>query len=201
MSSSFTYLGLCSFSFLPASQYGSTTAANARHARFVHVITLIWFNWIFYGELYGIKLEWKRVIQACLDYEVKLKVCFYIALYPVRWTAQSALHFTHWQTCSFQPQLRFSRKYSSHDAITREYYSHISATVYSQALVYTAEWTGASWREIYIFAKALQQPLRTGFDVFTIFVPVAFPPGPMGPPQVGMMPMQRLPVQGGFNTN
>ena len=31
----------------------------------------------------------------------KLKVCFYIAQYPVRWTAQSALHFTPWQTCSF----------------------------------------------------------------------------------------------------
>ena len=29
-----------------------------------------------------------------------LKVCFHIAQYPVRRTAQSALHFTPWQTCS-----------------------------------------------------------------------------------------------------
>ena len=26
---------------------------------------------------------------------IKVKVCFYIAQYPVRWTAQSALHFHH----------------------------------------------------------------------------------------------------------
>ena len=31
----------------------------------------------------------------------KVKLYFYIAQYPVRWTAQSALHFTPWQTCSF----------------------------------------------------------------------------------------------------
>ena len=34
---------------------------------------------------------------------------FYIAHYPVRWTAQSALHFClPWQTCSFRHQLGFS---------------------------------------------------------------------------------------------
>ena len=38
--------------------------------------------------------------------------------YPVRWTAQSALHFNPWQTCLFQHQLNFSVK-----------------------------WTGSSWRE------------------------------------------------------
>ena len=38
------------------------------------------------------------------------KVCFYIVPYPVRWTAQSALHFTPWQTCSFRHQLGFSGK-------------------------------------------------------------------------------------------
>ena len=49
----------------------------------------------------------------------KVKACFYIALYPVRWTAQSVLHFTPWQTCSFRLQLDFSGKHSSHAAITR----------------------------------------------------------------------------------
>ena len=33
----------------------------------------------------------------------KVKVCsFYVVQYPVCWTAQSALHFTSWQTCSFR---------------------------------------------------------------------------------------------------
>ena len=53
----------------------------------------------------------------------KLKVCFHIAQYPVHWTAQSALHFTPWQTCSFRHQLGFSGKHSSHAAITRNDYS------------------------------------------------------------------------------
>ena len=39
-------------------------------------------------------------------------------LYPVRWTAQSALHFcTPWQTCSFRHQLGFSGKHSSDAAL------------------------------------------------------------------------------------
>ena len=43
---------------------------------------------------------------------------FYIAQYPVRWTAQSALHFSSpWQTCSFQHQLYFSWKHSSQAAM------------------------------------------------------------------------------------
>ena len=29
-----------------------------------------------------------------INYMVKVKVCFHIAQYPVRWTAQSALHFS-----------------------------------------------------------------------------------------------------------
>ena len=55
-------------------------------------------------------------------YLAKVKVCFYIAQYPVRWTAQSALHVTPWQTWSLQHQLDFSGKHSSHAASTREYY-------------------------------------------------------------------------------
>ena len=79
---------------------------------------------------------------------LKKKVCFYIAQFPVLWTAQSALHFTP-QTCSFRHQLGFSGKHSSHASITRKDYSLIinSSTVYSQGLIYTAERTGGSWKE------------------------------------------------------
>ena len=49
------------------------------------------------------------------------KGSFYIAQYPVCWTAQSALHFCPpWQTCSFRHQLGFSGKHSSDAAITRK---------------------------------------------------------------------------------
>ena len=39
------------------------------------------------------------------------------------------LHFAPWQSCSLR------------------LFTHISSTVYSQVLIYTAEWTEASWRE------------------------------------------------------
>ena len=42
------------------------------------------------------------------------KGSFYIAQYPVRWTAQSA---SHWHTCSFRHQIGFSGKHSSHAAL------------------------------------------------------------------------------------
>ena len=45
--------------------------------------------------------------------------------YVICWTAQSALHFTPWQTCSFRHQLDFSGKHSIHAAITREYFYFI----------------------------------------------------------------------------
>ena len=49
-------------------------------------------------------------------------------------------HFTLSQTCSFRHQLDFSGKHSSHAAIfSRRLITHISTTVYSQVLVYTAE--------------------------------------------------------------
>ena len=56
-----------------------------------------------------------------------------------------SLHFTVYtflpsQTCSFRHQLGFSRKHSSHAAITRN-------DVYSQVLIYTAESTGCQRRE------------------------------------------------------
>ena len=51
--------------------------------------------------------------------KVKVKVRSYIARYPVHRTAQSALHFTPWQTCSFQGHLNFfeliGEILSSHD--------------------------------------------------------------------------------------
>ena len=69
-----------------------------------------------------------------------LKVCFYMVQYPIRWTAQSALHFTSRQTCSFRHQLGFSGRHSSHAEITREdYLLTFPQTVYSQVLIYTAE--------------------------------------------------------------
>ena len=39
-------------------------------------------------------------VHACKKVK-KINVCFYIARSPVRRTAQNALHFTPWQTCSF----------------------------------------------------------------------------------------------------
>ena len=55
--------------------------------------------------------------------KVKVKVCSYIARYPVHRTAQSALHFTPWQTCSFQGHLNFFGKYSAMLQLLREGYS------------------------------------------------------------------------------
>ena len=55
------------------------------------------------------------------------KGSFYIAQYPVRWTAHSALHFfLPWQTCSFRcrHQPGFSGKHSSHADIRRLNHSH-----------------------------------------------------------------------------
>ena len=51
----------------------------------------------------------------------KVKVRSYIARYPVRRTAQSALHFTPWQTCSFQGHLNFSGKHSATLQLREDY--------------------------------------------------------------------------------
>ena len=54
----------------------------------------------------------------------EVKVCIYIAQYPVRWTAQSALHFSSpWQTCSFRHQLELSGKHSAMPQLLRRVYS------------------------------------------------------------------------------
>ena len=52
-----------------------------------------------------------------------------------------------WQTCSFRHQLGFSWKHSSHAAIAQRLLIHMSTTVYSQVLIYTAESTEAPWSE------------------------------------------------------
>ena len=64
---------------------------------------------------------WLRRWWHCIV--LKVKVCFYIVQYPVRWTTQRALHVTRWQTCSFWHQLDFSGKHSGHATLTREDYS------------------------------------------------------------------------------
>ena len=43
--------------------------------------------------------------------------------------------------------LGFSWKHSSHAAIAQRLFTHMSTTVYSQVLIYTAESTEASWNE------------------------------------------------------
>ena len=63
-------------------------------------------------------------ISTLCQTEMVKRICFYIAQYPVRRTAQSVLHFTPWQTCSFRHQLDLSGKHSSHAAITCEDYIH-----------------------------------------------------------------------------
>ena len=68
---------------------------------------------------------------------IETKVCFYIAQYHVCLTAQSALHFTPWQTCSFRHQLDFSRKHSSHAAIMCEAYSLIFPPLSTARLTFT----------------------------------------------------------------
>ena len=51
----------------------------------------------------------------------KVKVRSYIARYPVRRTAQSALPFTAWQTFSFQGHLNFSGKHSAAVQLREDY--------------------------------------------------------------------------------
>ena len=73
---------------------------------------------------------------------IKVRSYIYIVRYPVLGTVQSALHFTPWQTCSFQLHLNFSGKHSAMLQLLQ-----ISTSVCSQVLIYTAEWTVAMWDE------------------------------------------------------
>ena len=50
--------------------------------------------------------------------------------------------FLPWQTSAFRHQLGFSGKHCRPAAITRErLLTHISTTLYSQVVIYTADWT------------------------------------------------------------
>ena len=75
----------------------------------------------------------------------KIRVCLYIVQYPVRCIAQSALHFSSpGRPVHSDTVLGFSWKHSIHAAIAQRLFTHISTTVYSQVLIYTAESTEAS---------------------------------------------------------
>ncbi len=68
-----------------------------------------------------------------------------------------------WQTCSFRHQLGFSGTHSSEAAITpKDQITHISTTVYSQVLIYTAESTGASMERTKI--PTLRNGSKGGFE-------------------------------------
>ena len=73
-------------------------------------------------------------------YASPVKVCCYTARYSVRRTVQSALHKFHPLAELFIPSpARLLWEALSHYAITaRRLFTHISTTVYSQVLIYTA---------------------------------------------------------------
>ena len=69
----------------------------------------------------------------------KVKICFYIANYPVRWTTQRAIHFisgrhVHSDTNSASPGSILAMQ-----QFAQRLYINISTTVYSQVLITTAE--------------------------------------------------------------
>ena len=70
-----------------------------------------------------------------------VKAHSYIAQYPVRWTAQSALHFTPWQTCSFRHQLNFCGKHSD------------ILHIYSQVLIQMCELRQLEWNSSFKIAE------------------------------------------------
>ena len=75
----------------------------------------------------------------------KVKKATYIAQYPVLGTIQSALHFTSLTDLFTQTTISASRGSIQPYATinVRRLLVYISTTVYSQLLIYTAEWTGA----------------------------------------------------------
>ena len=78
-----------------------------------------------------------------------VKVCFYIVQYPVCWTTQSALHWLFLPDTSVHSDTNSTSLGSimPRGNYAQRLFTHISTTVYSQVLIYTAEWTEASWRE------------------------------------------------------
>ena len=81
----------------------------------------------------------------CVVFDINVKVWFYIALYPVRWTAQSALYFPPLADL-FIPT-PFSASLGSILAMQQlrnDYSITFPPLSYSQVLIYTAESTEAS---------------------------------------------------------
>ena len=76
------------------------------------------FEHVYY---YAIMLHAKLQVTDSLTCK-KVKVHSYIAWYPVFETDQSALHFTPWQTCSFQHHFYFYGKHSAMLQLLREDY-------------------------------------------------------------------------------
>ena len=71
---------------------------------------------------------------------------FYVGQNPVHWAAQNVLHFTPWHHSDTNSTSLGSILAMQHNYAQR-LFTHISTTVYSQVLIYTAEWTRALWRE------------------------------------------------------
>ena len=71
-----------------------------------------------YGTTLTKNLNHNKMYVQCIKGK---KVRSYIARYPVRRTAQSALHFIPWQTCSFQDHLNFSGKHSAMLQLRKDY--------------------------------------------------------------------------------
>ena len=70
-----------------------------------------------YCSLFSADRSQKDGTEIFDDRTIKVKVSSYVARYPVRRTAQSAVHIIPWQTCSFQGHLNFSGKYSSNTIV------------------------------------------------------------------------------------
>ena len=70
----------------------------------------------------------------------KVKGTFFLSRYPILGTIQSALHFNPMTDLHIPKPIRLLRETYNHAAITaRRQFIHISTTVYSQILTYTAE--------------------------------------------------------------
>ena len=116
------------------------TATTSHNTPSLHLSTL---------QYTSLPLSINATIAFPVNGQLKWKnVCFYIAQYPVHWTALT-LPYT-WQTCPFWHQLGFSGKHSSHAAITRKDNSFTfplwSIARYSCTHLYSwVNW--ASWRE------------------------------------------------------
>ena len=107
-----------------------------------------WFRFHFRNNVAYADILLSLLLNSSLLLYPLLHICkkasSYIAQYPVLRTVQSALHFTSLtdlfnQTLS--ASLGISEPYATINA--RSLLVHISTTVYSQVLIYSAEWTGA----------------------------------------------------------